>query len=325
MIDLAPPREDRGAMVSGSPALIGDHPLMVMLRNEIARAAREPAPVVIEGPTGVGKELCARGLHDGSGRAGRLVAVNVAALPESLQDAELFGTERGAYTGATSRPGLLEQASKGTLFLDEAAELTLPAQAKLLRALEEGQVRRVGGTIERRAAFRLVLTVQQPPATMLAAGRWREDFYYRVAGLVLRVPPLVERISDLKPLGDHFLAALGRSGLSPAMERVLAAHRWPGNVRELRRVLERACFLAGTDTLTDAHCRRALVAVALERDVARAPASRTLAEVDREYICHVLHQVGGRTSDAAKVLGLSLGQLYRRLTALGIGPRRNVM
>ena len=296
---------------------------MVALRDEIARAARETAPVLIQGPTGAGKELTANALHDHSGRCGRFVALNVAALPEQLQDAELFGTERGAYTGATSRPGLIEQASAGTLLLDEAAELAQQAQAKLLRALDEGNVRRVGATYERRIQFRLVLTVQKSPAEMVASGRWRDDFFYRVAGVVLRVPALTERLSDLKLLADHFLAALSRPPLSAGMERVLVAHHWPGNVRELRRALERASFLAGSESMTEAHCRQALASLALKSDAGPASSQR-LADIQREHIRRVLQEAGGRTRDAAEVLGLSLGQLYRRLSALGITSRPTV-
>lgn len=191
--------------------MIGEHPAMHRLRAEIAQAALVDAPVVIEGKTGSGKEVAVELLHQRSGRAGQLVAVNVAALPEQLIESELFGSVRGAFTGAhADRPGLIEGAAEGTLFLDEAAELPLMLQVKLLRALEGGVIRRVGATRDTRIRFRLVLSSQEPPGSLVSAGKWRSDFYYRVAGIHLRVPALAEHVSDVPLLIDHFLAQLGR-------------------------------------------------------------------------------------------------------------------
>lgn len=231
------------------PALLGEHPSIVAIRASVARAARLDLPVVVQGETGTGKEIVAQLLHHESARAGRLVALNVAAVPEPLAEGELFGVTRGAYTGAThDRGGILEDANHGTLFLDEASDLARAMQTRLLRVLETGEARRVGGRESRRTSFRLVLSVQHSPAELLAQGRWRADFMYRVAGLTIRLPRLAERGRDIVTLANHYLQLMGLAPLTAGSERTLLTHNWPGNVRELKLAVARAAFeAAGAD------------------------------------------------------------------------------
>ena len=238
--------------------LLGEHPTMQHLRAELAHAAQSTLPIVIVGETGTGKELVVQALHAASGCVGELVPVNVAALPDQLAEAELFGVARGAYTGAhVGRAGLLQYAHGGTLFLDEASDLSPSLQVKLLRVLESGLVRRLGANSEQRADFRLVLTLQRDPQTLVTEGPWRADFLYRVCGIVLRVPALRERLSDIPLLAAAFLARERRPPLSAEALQALEGHHWPGNVRELLRVMQRAMLFArdGYMEIGRASCR----------------------------------------------------------------------
>jgi DNA-binding NtrC family response regulator len=309
----------------GFHGMIGAHPTMLRLFEAIRRAAPLDAPVIVQGPTGSGKELVAQALHALSGRRGPVVPVNVGTVPEQLAESELFGSVRGAYTGAVGeRMGLVESARDGTLLLDEAAELSVATQIRLLRVLESGVVRPVGGTAGRHVKFRLVLCVQQSAAELVAAKRWREDFYYRVAGVSLTVPALEERPSDVALLANHWLARLGHPALGARDAEQLVARRWPGNVRELHRAIERAGFLAGIEPVTIERIIDAAESLNPRRSQDRVPAAgASLATMEREHIERVLRECGYETRVTARQLGLSVGQLYRKYRALGIAPPRS--
>jgi transcriptional regulator with PAS, ATPase and Fis domain len=302
--------------------MIGAHPAMRRLFGDIRHAAPLGAPVLVEGATGTGKELVARDLHDLSGAAGTLVAVNVAELAEPLAEAELFGAVRGAYTGAMSdRRGLLEAAGGGTLFLDEAGDLSPSLQAKLLRVLETGRVRQLGASTDRQIRFRLVVSVQRQAADLLAEGKWRADFYYRVAGICLQLPALSERQSDPRAMAHHLLAELGAPALSEEAAHLLLGYGWPGNVRELRRVLERAVHGARGGRAAPENIQEALVIGKRAEGARPAPSeAMSLRDVERDHISRVLRQVNGDARAAAALLGLSRSSLYRRLELLGIQP-----
>jgi DNA-binding NtrC family response regulator len=303
----------------GYGPLVGRHPTMQRLYGDIERVARRPLPIVVWGPTGTGKELVARAVHAASGRRGRYVALNVHALPETLAEAELFGVVRGAYTGATaSRQGLVESASGGTLMLDEANELPLALQAKLLRVLEAGEFRPVGGSAPQRADFRLIIATQERPAELRSDGRWRSDFYYRVTGYTIQVPSLCDRISDLELLVGHVLRTRGVDEVASDVLELLRAHKFPGNVRELIRILEQAHVRAGSQAL-DVECVRAAIASIGEiGETVFDSVNTSLVEVERAHIARVLRSTQWDIARSSLILGLSRSSLYRKLRRHGL-------
>jgi DNA-binding NtrC family response regulator len=283
------------------------------------RAARSEATVLLSGESGTGKERVARLVHEESARAaGPLVAISCAALTESLLEAELFGHARGAFTGAAhERVGLLEAAAGGTLFLDEVGELPLGMQAKLLRALQEREVRRVGENHHRPIDVRVVAATNRSLSEEVAEGRFRKDLYYRLRVVELTVPPLRERPEDLLPLARTFLVdaarQMGRTApsLGPDVADQLQRHGWPGNVRELRNAMERAVALSRGPRIEledlPEDVRTALPTPTLTGAV------RTLEELEREYLLAVLARNGGNRTRTAQELGIGATTLYRKL------------
>ncbi|HUO79371.1 MAG TPA: sigma-54 dependent transcriptional regulator [Steroidobacteraceae bacterium] len=270
------------------------------------RIAPADVPVLLTGPNGAGKEVLAEVIQANSAvRQGPFVRVNVGALPAELMESELFGAEAGAYTGAgQARAGRFEAADGGTLLLDEIGNLSLAGQAKLLRVLESGAFERLGSTTTRRVRVRLLFATNADLRAAIRAGSFREDLYYRINVIELKVPPLAARPGDILPLARSFLAP-GYS-LDPAAERALIAHPWPGNVRELRNAVQRACLLSRATRLP---------AAALGLEAAAPPAER---EPDPAEIRAALARAGGVVARAARELGLSRQSLYRRLEKLGL-------
>ena len=271
--------------------------------------ARADIPVLISGPNGAGKERYAEILHFNSAvRTGPFVALNCGALPGELIEAELFGADAGAYTGATkAREGKFEAADGGTLVLDEIGTLPLAGQVKLLRVLETGRFQRLGSNRERSVKVRIVSATNANLPALISEGKFREDLYYRLNGIELRVPPLCERPRDILPLARHFLAPGKRLG--DDAERSLLQHPWPGNVRELRNVMQRAALLAAGEVIHAAE-------LALPRPA--EPATPSGDEPDRSTIEAALARSGGVLAQAAAELGMSRQALYRRLDRLGI-------
>lgn len=291
-------------------ALVGDSAPMRELRALVARVAPTRLSVLIEGPTGSGKELVAAELHRASGRTGAMVAFNVCAIGESMFEDALFGHVRGAYTGAIGEAmGFLREANGGTAFFDEISGLPLPLQAKLLRAIETGVFRPIGASRDARSDFRPVAATNDDLSALVRDGRFRADLWHRLSGVVLRVPPLVERIDDVPLLARHFLAgsrAIGDDALASLMSRP-----WPGNVRELRQVLDAACVFA--DHVVDAAAIDA--ALAHRGDGAISP-PRSLAE--RSELVAVLQGAAWDTTRAASELGIHRATMYRRMKRHGI-------
>ncbi|HET6434359.1 MAG TPA: sigma-54 dependent transcriptional regulator [Xanthomonadaceae bacterium] len=288
-----------------------DDPASAEVLALACQVARSELPVLVTGPNGAGKEKIAEIVHANSAvRDGPFVALNCGALPGELIEAELFGADAGAYTGANkAREGKFEAADGGTLFLDEIGTLPLPGQVKLLRVLETGRFQRLGSNRERAVKVRVVSATNADLPALIAAGQFREDLYYRLNAIELRLPPLAQRPDDILPLARHFLPE-GRQ-LGEDAERALRAHRWPGNVRELRNTIQRAALLARGERIG---------AGDLGLPAVPAPASTATAadEPDREAIEAALARHDGIVAQAAAELGLSRQALYRRLDRLGI-------
>jgi DNA-binding NtrC family response regulator len=313
-----------GSLVFESPRyrLVGSGPAMRRVVQLLEKVAPTDAAVLIRGPSGTGKELVARALHHNSRRRDRpLVTVNCAALQENLLESELFGHEKGAFTGAANaKPGLVEVAEGGTLFIDEIAEMPPGMQAKLLRVLEDGHYRRVGGTREAHADVRVIAATNKDLEAEQKAGRFREDLYYRLNVVTVALPPLRERREDIPELVAHFLESrpLGptRHHVDDEALAALKRYDWPGNIRELANVLERAQILAEGDTITVDDLPANLFTAS------GAPASvadpRHLDEVERRHVEDVLRQEKGNKLRAAKILGISRRALYRLLAKYSI-------
>jgi len=288
--------------------------------KKAAQVAETDATVLLQGESGTGKEVVARFIHRASPRKdGPFVAINCAALPEQLLESELFGHERGAFTGAVqSKPGQLELAAGGVLFLDEVSEMSSSAQAKFLRVLQEREFQRLGGTKTLKAQVRVIAATNRDLRKEVERGEFREDLYYRLQVFEIRIPPLRDRKDDLLPMAEAFLGDLAGSlarppaGLTPDAKSALFAHHWPGNVRELRNALERAAILAQGGLITAQH-------LSLETPQGAAPAPTTdLNALERHMIEQVMRETRGNKAEAARRLGITRIQLYTRLRKHGL-------
>jgi DNA-binding NtrC family response regulator len=304
---------------------LGKSPAVRRLAEEAARAARVGRPLLLLGETGAGKGILASWLWRRSPRSGEaFVDLNCAGLPRDLVESELFGHARGAFTGAaTAKPGLLEVAHRGTLFLDEVGDLDLAVQPKLLKVLEEGRLRRLGEVGERRIDVQLIVATHRDLERMVREDRFRGDLYFRISTLTLRVPPLRERPEDIRPLAEALLARqaaeLGHRPvrLSESAVEVLEGYDWPGNIRELRNVLERAVLLHDLEVLEPKHLR-----VDSGARPGAGSGGQSLADLEWEHIQRVLREEDGNVPRAARRLGVSRSGLFRKLKrgAPGGGP-----
>jgi len=276
------------------------------------QVARSEVPVLITGPNGAGKERIAAIVHANSpAKRGAFIAVNCGALPGELIEAELFGADAGAYTGANkAREGRFELADGGTLFLDEIGNLPLSGQVKLLRVLETGQFERLGSGRTRQVKVRVLSATNADLKAMIRAGTFREDLYYRLNVIEVNLPPLAERVDDILPLAEHFLD--GRAELSDAARDALLSYAWPGNVRELKNAIERASLLASGARITPEQLNLPQQVVA---------AARNLDEPSREAVEAALGKADGVVSRAAQALGLSRQALYRRMERYGLATQ----
>ena len=287
--------------------------------------ARSNATVLITGDSGTGKELVARALHSQSYRKDKpFVAVSCAALPESLLESELFGHEKGAFTGAhAQRQGKFEVANKGTLFLDEIGEMSVNVQVHLLRVLEEKEFTRVGGNELIKVDVRVISATNKDTKTAVANGQFREDLYYRLNVVTIELPPLRERKEDIPLLAQHFLKKFTVenqkeiTGFSPEANDFLLKYEWPGNVRELENAIERAVILAKNSYIEVADLPQESLALARS-----APLVKSLAEVGKNHILNILSETGGNYTKAATILGISRVTLHNKLKAYGLDVRK---
>ena len=328
--------KEEAAARRGGPHIIGDSQALRLAMTAIDRAANSDTTVLLEGESGTGKELCARALHDRSPRsAGPFVAINCAAIPDTLLEAELFGYERGAFTGANQRKlGRFELAQRGTLFLDEIGEMPMTVQAKMLRAIETHKIERLGGGASIQLDVRIVAATNRGLRQAVAARQFREDLYFRLSVFPVEVPALRDRREDIPKLAHHFVERVCRDvgkkmTLSPEAVAELMAHSWPGNIRELQNAIERAVILADGDTLLPRHLSLSPVPksgssidpwerIDLSGSLAEATA-RTMAETERRKIQQALHDAGGDRGRAADLLQINYKALEVKLRELRIG------
>jgi len=324
---LALQAENRRLQRPWSLAIVGRSPPVKKLLQEIQLAASSTARVLIQGEHGTGKELVARALHaSGPRREGPFVAVNCSAIPEELVESELFGHERGAFTGATqARRGRFEEAHGGTLFLDEVGELSPRAQTKLLRVLQEGELSRVGGHRTIKVDVRVIAATNRNLSERGPSDSFREDLYFRLAVIPITVPPLRERPEDIPLLVEHFAGQVSKEiggkpkQLAPGAVDLLERHPFPGNVRELRNLIERLIIMTPGTHIGPEHVRSVLP----RTDHAAAKAARlsdSVREFEREQIESALLAAGGNMTQAASRLGLERSHLYKKMRKLGLGP-----
>ena len=316
--------------------IVGRSQAMTQVFELVAKAARSEANILVSGESGTGKELIARAIHANSGRARQaFVPVDCASLPENLLESELFGHEKGAFTGAVkTKPGLLEVAHQGTIFLDEIAELPMSLQVKLLRALQERQVRRVGGTKLIDVDARLVSATNRDLKEAVTSARFREDLYYRVNVISIHLPPLRERRGDVTLLAHHFFKKFIRTGesslrgISPEALSMLEAYAWPGNVRELQNIIERACALAEGEWITPKDLPEHLRSSRAGSPAPMIPTATHLPlkdakeewvrQLERVYLSDLLKRHDGNVSQAAKDAGIDRKTLHRLISKYGI-------
>ncbi len=307
-----------------TPALVGTSRAIREALAMIEKVAPSTTSVMVVGESGTGKEVAAAMIHARSARRGRpWVAVNCAAIAQSLMEAELFGHERGAFTGAERRyEGCFERANGGTLLLDEITEMKVDLQAKLLRVLEDRRMRRIGGGSEIALDVRIVATTNRNPQRAMREGRLRNDLYYRLSVCTIELPPLRQRPEDIAPLVDHFIAMLGgrlgvARGADPDFLQALRTYAWPGNVRQLRNVIERALAVCSGPLLTMADLPPELRPSRPGPPVLEVSIGGcSLEDVEREMICRTIEFAGGNKTRAAEMLGISLRTLYNRLERL---------
>ncbi|MBI4611678.1 MAG: sigma-54-dependent Fis family transcriptional regulator [Candidatus Rokubacteria bacterium] len=319
----------------GFASLVGKSAKMQEVYTQIEKVAAARGAVLIQGESGTGKELVAKAIHFNSPRkSGPFVVIDCGAIPEALQESELFGHERGAFTGAVAtKKGLFEEAHGGTLFLDEVAELASGLQAKLLRALQDGEIRRVGGTRALHVDARIICATNRDLATEVREGTFREDLFYRLNVFPIFLPPLRERREDLPLLVDHFRDRLAPDGgrppkrLSPEALRAMMAYPWPGNVRELEHAIERAALLSEGEEVTVRDLPPEILAPKDELTVIlpdsavsfKETLGRLIREVEARLIRRALGQSGNNRTEAARLLGISRRALLYKLKAYGLG------
>ncbi len=314
------------AQREAAPALIAQSPAMRKVLADVEKVAAADSPVLIQGESGTGKELIARAIVHKSGRAGKpFLAVNCGAFQDELLESELFGHEKGAFTGAVAqRHGLFEVAHAGTLLLDEVGEMSTAMQAKLLRVLEDGEIRRVGSTRVQKVDVRVIAATNRDLAQDVDTGRFRKDLFYRLHVLTLALPPLRERPEDIPILIAHFMGRLARrrppKRLSEEALELLTRYHWPGNIRELENLVERLVVFSESEVIGAADLPAGIRAPAAPRGAPGEPEAQSLKQMEALHIAKILTQCGGNKSQAARVLGIDVKTLASKIKTYGITP-----
>lgn len=322
------------ARLAGQQQMIGNSPAMQKIVEQIKKVAPTDGRVLILGESGTGKELIARAIHDNSKRAeAAFVKVNCAAIPEELIESELFGSVKGAFTGATdTRQGKFSQADGGTLFLDEVGDMSLKVQAKVLRALQEGEIEKVGGSKTERVDVRVIAATNKNLEDEVKAGRFREDLFFRLNVIPLISPPLRQRRDDVPVLIEHFIASycsdngFRRMAISEAALQALQAYHWPGNIRELKNIIERLVIMSGSERIEKADLPANLLAGEGQSEQSTWREGMTLKQireqVERQAINQVLQKYDGNISQAARALGVDRTNLHKKINTLGISVEK---
>ncbi len=315
------------AQKEGSSRILGRSPAICGVLESITRVAASEANVLIQGETGTGKGLVAQALHQQSPRSARpFLAINCSAFQDQLLETELFGHERGSFTGAvTAKPGLFEVADEGTLLLDEVAEMSPAMQAKLLQVLDAGELRRVGGTRTLRVNVRVLAATNKDLTQEVSAGRFREDLYYRLNVINVTLPPLCERKEDIPILIEHFLTKFRLPGqkmkvVAPEVLERFVRYRWPGNIRELANTIERIVILSPGPVIGPGDVPADMGALRAQSVAKEEPSDLPLAEVERRHIMKALERTQGKKAEAARILGIHLKTLHRKLKAYRVSP-----
>jgi DNA-binding NtrC family response regulator len=310
--------------------IVGRSPQMLQVYKTVARVAESRSTVLIAGESGTGKELVARAIHFNSPRSSKpYVAVDCGSLAETLLESELFGHVRGAFTGAvTNKKGLFEEADNGTCFLDEVGDISLAMQAKLLRVIQEHEIKRVGGTETTKIDVRIIAATNKNLEELVAEKKFREDLFYRLNVVSIHLPPLRERLDDIPFLADHFLRKYAAenekpvSRISAEVLDLLLRYQWPGNVRELENVIERAVTLSPHSLILPEDLPRRLRVEPSEISATSLPSQVSLTELEKSYIKKVLEETGGNKKRAADILGIDRRTLYRMAARYGISLKR---
>jgi len=306
--------------------IIGSSRVMIDVYKQVARVANGRSPVLLQGESGTGKELIARAIHYNGPRANApFVAVNCAALTESLLESELFGHEKGAFTGAIAvKPGLFEQASGGTILLDEVGDMTTALQTKLLRVLQEQEIRRVGGDKLISVDIRVLASTNRDLSSMVRKEQFREDLYYRLNGVTITLPPLRDRREDISMLAYHFLQKCAihsnqrAVGISPEALMILQQAEWPGNVRELEHTIESAVIMTSHEIILPSDLPVALRESPPVATTPEFPDLVTLKELEKQYLVRILNETRGNKTQTAKILGIDRRTLYRMAERFGL-------
>jgi DNA-binding NtrC family response regulator len=306
--------------------MVSESPVMMPVFRAIAQVAPSTATVLVVGESGTGKELVARAVHlQGPRAAAPFVTVNCAAIPENLLESELFGHEKGSFTGAVARKiGRFERATAGTLFLDEIGDMSLALQSKILRAVQEREIERVGGTEPIPVDVRLIAATNRDLKAMIGQGQFREDLYYRLAVVTIKLPRLAERGDDLLVLASAFLREFGArygktfEGISARAVELLRRHEWVGNIRELRNVIERAVLVADGDVLRAEHLPEEWQSSGEPAAEPEATTLATLSEMEARHISRVLDHTHGQIREAARILGVHRNTLARKIREYGL-------